>query len=506
MVARDDSVIRGSLIAALVVLVLSFALNVFLWMWGDTQAGTATDAKTQLSSTQNELRTLRDQADLMKAMLGFGGATEAERDELARSVADNPEMETILAQYQKDMTYFGQEVAPQDQNYPKLPDYLVNSLRSQSKVLADARQAVTKAEADRDQGVANAHAAQKVAEDAAEAAAKDLADAQQQFAEERKQKNLEMEKTVDELTKKNRDLNALNNAKDAMESQHKAKVAQLTATIESQRQELNRLRSDRFENFQGEITSVQGRSGGDVVMIDLGAADQLRPGVTFGVLDGDATRPEDAEVKATIRVTRIRNSHMADARVVERSGVGTPIIKGDKVYSPFWAPGRKVKIALVGNIDVDGDGEPDNEAVKSQIEAAGAEVVETQVVGDRVIGLDNSVRFLVEGERTELSATAGLGMQDLSDMNRQEQDQLKNEGILIAAAQEMGVTVIPTWKLDSYLKTIDDSLTTPLGSAARGTDFPPVKSGFRTGVGNPSLPAIYETQREAFERGNSIRP
>ena len=34
-----------------------------------------------------------------------------------------------------------------------------------------------------------------------------------------------------------------------------------------------------------------------------------------------------------------------------------------------------------------------------------------------------------------------------------------------------GVTVIPAWKLEAYLRTLEDSLTTPLGSAVRGEDF-----------------------------------
>ena len=40
-------------------------------------------------------------------------------------------------------------------------------------------------------------------------------------------------------------------------------------------------------------------------------------------------------------------------------------------------------------------------------------------------------------------------------------------------ARELGVTVIPAWKLQAYLRTLNDSLTTPLGSVASGDDFPP---------------------------------
>ncbi len=47
MVARDDSVIRGSLIACLIFLVLSLALNFFFYRWGDSKLREAATAKSR---------------------------------------------------------------------------------------------------------------------------------------------------------------------------------------------------------------------------------------------------------------------------------------------------------------------------------------------------------------------------------------------------------------------------------------------------------------------------
>ena len=64
----------------------------------------------------------------------------------------------------------------------------------------------------------------------------------------------------------------------------------------------------------------------------------------------------------------------------------------------------------------------------------------------------------------------------------------------------------PAWKLQSYLKTIDDTLTTPLGSAVRGSDFPPET---RPGT-NSRLPTdmaeMYKRQTEGVQQGNKILP
>lgn len=73
---------------------------------------------------------------------------------------------------------------------------------------------------------------------------------------------------------------------------------------------------------------------GNVVNIDLGYAVVLRAAVTFGVIDGDETRLQDAKVKANIQVTNTLGEHRAEARVVTLPEFRYPITPGDKIYSP----------------------------------------------------------------------------------------------------------------------------------------------------------------------------
>ena len=269
----------------------------------------------------------------------------------------------------------------------------------------------------------------------------------------------------------------------------------LQGTITTQKSELNRLRSDQFETTQGEVRYVA--RGGNVTTINLGSADALRPGVTFGVIDGDETRLRDAKVKATIQVTQIQGPHLAQARVVAFPEIKDPIIPGDKIFSPFWAPGRVVKIALAGNIDINGDGRPDNEALKGQIRAAGAIVAaELNPSGAVSSGkLDATIRFMVIGEEEDAGGDGNEdALQAIAAMSR-----VKTQ------AKELGLTVIPAWKLQNYLKTLNDTVTTPLGSATRGEDFPPEPYVSGNRLQNTGA-EIYNAPAKRMQNGNKVLP
>jgi hypothetical protein len=262
--------------------------------------------------------------------------------------------------------------------------------------------------------------------------------------------------------------------------------------VETQRQELTRLRSDRFENVQGEIDYVI--PPGRLVLINLGSADSLVVGVQFGVVDVNELNVEEAELKAQIQVEKILGNHSAQARVLGNPSYKNPLVRGDKLYSPFWAPGRKVRIALAGDIDITGDGRSNTDQLKTMIESAGAEVAATISASGVMEGkLDSSVRFLVVGEQPD-SATGPD-----ADANRNRA--MAEIGRLKAQATELGITTIPAWKLLEYLKGMNDSITTPLGAAARGADFAPLPATGMSGRNQSVvLPEIYRNQVEGQQK------
>ncbi|MGB1925000.1 MAG: hypothetical protein ACPHL6_00630 [Rubripirellula sp.] len=489
MVARDDSVIRGSLIACLIFLVLSLALNFFLWQSANTASADAASAGERLNAVQRDVSSKENQLQRLKSMLGIGGFSQAEIDEMKQNASEDPEMQVIEEQFAKDMSYFGVEIEAQNRNYPALPEFLVNALRNMNAQYGAARDDAVKIRADADADVENARALQSLAEQQLDQEKKNVATLTQQFDEDRARMNEDNEKNRDKLTKTSQDFDAFRQTARTEANQLVSKTKQMQSTIDTQKLQLNQLRADKFETTQGEIRYVV--AGGNVVTINLGSADALRPGVTFGVISGDETRLQDAKVKATIQVSQVQGPHLAQGRVVARPDISSPIIPGDKIFSPFWAPGRTVKIAIAGDIDIDGDGRNDNAAIKGQILAAGAEVTaEISSTGAVTGKLDPTIRFLVVG-------------QDPDATDDQNAAVIRTMGNVKARAAELGLTVIPAWKLEAYLKTIDDTVTTPLGSAVRGEDFPPETTIDSRRLPNDRAP-IYEAQQEGMQRGNRV--
>ena len=146
---------------------------------------------------------------------------------------------------------------------------------------------------------------------------------------------------------------------------------------------------------------------------------------------------------------------------------------------------------------VHGDGRPDNEALKGQIRAAGATVAAEITPAGSVSGkLDASIRFMVVGDDPELGN--GTGTEDDDNVAK-----IAAMGRIRAQASELGLTIIPAWKLQSYLRTLNDTLTTPLGSATRGTDFPP--EPYVSGSRLPSTGAgLYNAPAKRLQNGNKV--
>ncbi len=495
MVARDDSVIRGSLIACLIFLVLSLCLNFFLWRHGNTVATQEKNMGDRLRSVQEEVTNLTTQADRMKAMLGVGSFTQAQIDEMKENVSDDADMEQIEKDYSVAMSYFPAETEASERNYPKLPGYLASTIRKRNGEVTSSRTEEKKIKNKATADVAIAQKQQKLAETERDNANKERVKLSDQFDEDRDRMIKEKEDTKDKLVKKVKEYNSFRQQAVNETNKLTQKASQLQGTIDTQKFQLNELRSDQFETTQGEVRYVA--RGGNITTINLGSADALRPGITFGIIDADETRLKDAKVKATIQVTQIQGPHLAQARVVAFPEIRNPIIPGDKIFSPFWAPGRVIKIALAGDIDIDGDGRPDNEALKGQIRAAGATVAAEVTPAGSVSGkLDATIRFMVVGDDPELGN--GTGGDDDNNVAA-----IAAMGRIRAKASELGLTVIPAWKLQSYLRTLNDTLTTPLGSATRGSDFPPDQ--YSSGNRLPNTGAeLYNAPAKRIQNGNKV--
>lgn len=476
MAVRDDSVIRGSLIACSIFLFLSLVLNFLLWRMGDTASTEATAARDQLQEANNTVRRQNDQITYLKAVIGVGEVTEAQLESLAESgSAVDPDMEKVISDVQGALTYFGPEVDPSRKNLTALPEYLVGVIRERATQYDNVSTLLEQEKQQAAAEIANARTAQKTAEDLQKKAEQEKEALRAKFEEDRKAMNLAKDELQDVLTRQNQEHLKAKNQLDREIASLRKSEKDLLATVDLQRREINTLRNSEFEVAQGEVTYT--RAGDRLVQINLGAADALRNGVNFAVFDAEKTSVTDAEPKAMIEVVAVRGDHLAEARIIGDRLSTDPIIPGDKIFSPFWSPGRKVRIALAGDIDINNNGKGDEEDIRvltGLIEQAGAEVA--AVVGasggqQRRQKLDAGIRFLVVGERPEISA------QNLDpDAGNRAEQKLAQIGEIIDEARQLGITIIPADKLLGFLKTLDDSITVPLGNTARSGDFQPLPS------------------------------
>ncbi|MCC9601666.1 hypothetical protein LOC67_13995 [Stieleria sp. JC731] len=491
MAARDDSVIRGSLITCLIFLVLSLALNFILWSWGSGQAGAQLKVKDSLTNAQNELRDAQTRNDQLMKMVGGDQMTQSEFDAFKEMNSGDANFDTVAQQFFTDMQVYGQDVGIQDRHYGKLTDYFTDIIRDRNAQYSTARDEASKIRIQAETDVNAARSAQQKAEQERENLAKQLDDERTQFAAARNDMVTQMEQAKDSKRKSEINYQTLQQKSAAAQKKLGDQIANLETTIDAQKLQINELRgAGSFERVQGEVRYVL--RDGNIVSINLGSADALRRGVTFGVISRDDTsRLQDAKVKASIQVTRVLGPHLAEARVIGLPEISSPIIEGDAVYSPFWAPGRTVKIALAGPIDLDGDSKPDNAQLEGMVRAAGAEIADNGQQSGRI---DPSVRFLVVGESPKLGdADDARSAAIIADIGRAKE-----------RANQAGVTVIPAWKLEAFLKSIDDTLTTPLGSAARAEDNQPRSATGVTRRRPTDLPSIFTDQQERVQRGNAL--
>jgi len=123
-------------------------------------------------------------------------------------------------------------------------------------------------------------------------------------------------------------------------------------------------------------TVLRAVSGNEVVYIDLGKRDGVRPGMTFSVYSPIRGIPADGKGKATIEITDISET-TSQCQVTTRVPAD-PVLKGDVVANPVFDRARQFSFAVAGDFDLDFDGnieDPDGQEVVRLIQRWGGNVV-----------------------------------------------------------------------------------------------------------------------------------
>lgn len=229
-----------------------------------------------------------------------------------------------------------------------------------------------------------------------------------EFAKKDKELTAEKEKLAKELDER---------ATQADEAQKAAEKKQLDLEkVVTKKEQLNKSLKDKVEGYEqttfevsdGEIWWVN-QTGG-TVWINLGSADALPKQMKFSVWGQDENDVARTTSKAKIEVIKILDAHMAEARILEDS-ISDPILRGDKIFTSLWSPGRQEHFALAGFMDINGDGEDDRKTIKELIALSGG-VVDAELVENKVTDgkggkgqMTINTRYLVLGVEPKESKT-----------------------------------------------------------------------------------------------------
>jgi hypothetical protein len=214
---------------------------------------------------------------------------------------------------------------------------------------------------------------------------------------------------------------------------------------------------DRIETevADGKITSISTTTGR--IYLNVGRSDGLRPQVTFSVHGQNVANVAKARPKASIIVTRLLSDpHMAEARVVDED-IANPIIRGDRIFSPAWSPGRTIHFAFAGTIDMDGDGRSDMKRLRDLV-AVNNGIVDAwpDENGDMEGKIDTNTRYLVVGKAKLKNAAA-----------------IESRSTAIDKARENGVQQLSVTEFLDMMGWKNPRRTVRIGRGAKGSDFSP---------------------------------
>jgi len=469
MAARQDQGLVFTLIAFVILFIIAFVAAYVGWKsYGDSETHVAQlqDDLSQERSARTNFQTDNEQ------LLQWMGVGQFD------NIAD------VQKSFQDDMARYGATFSEDQRSYRKVVEYLAQenqaissreaSAKEQLKELKDRMLAL---ETENEKKVAQYQAQMNAAEqdaaaereqhrkdrDALEATKRKLQDnlAQQQAHYEKQfaEINARMKDLTRKLTKSER-------AKDNL-------LGQISKATES------------FEIPDGRVSWVN-QNG--TVWINLGAADALRPQISFSVFDADALDPAKAERKGSLEVTKILGDHMAEAQVTN-DNPHNPILTGDQIYSQVWHRGKKLHFALTGIIDLDGDGRNDMPLARNLIELNGG-VVDSYLGDDGTpVGeITVNTRYLVLGDYPENANEAAL-QEGWSHMSND--------------AKTNGVEVITIDKFLNQIGYAPDSRVVTLGPGARASDFPPRPEAGSESGRSQSSPFRMRSPNRASPRSNS---
>ena len=252
----------------------------------------------------------------------------------------------------------------------KTINQLEAQIKQQAKAIGQKNQLITKLKADYDAQL------QKLQ--------KELQDARAKFAAELAAKDQQLQRAMKEkdaiIVRREQEKAVLAQERDNLI----AELGKRDAIIAKQQQEIWRLKGKgRGKPGEAVLRKPDGKilrvlSEQQIVFIDLGKEDNVKPGLPFSVYSKETGIPKDGKPKATIVVVNVGPT-TSECRIVTPPK-DEPLVKGDLVANVVFDTSRTHHFVVAGEFDLYGEGRTDplgSRRVRKLIESFGGKVTDT---------------------------------------------------------------------------------------------------------------------------------
>jgi len=443
---------QGLIIALTVFVILSIALGVTTYYGFDGQTQLA-DQKKDAEQKRKVMEDSRNwegyKALLYKAYIGQPSKEDLEsladlrgkyeRSLIGKNEKDKQEVDDLTKKLETELGWdkatskplndYSRKVAALTAELAKTQALLAAEKNNTARALAEMEQQRAANNAEKDRLQAEFAKAKKEADDARNEKLAAVVDRQELI------KKIEAENT------------GLKSSNADTEKKFKASLEAKDNLIKGQQTVLQKFRDKEkpeslldFESPRGKIVSLDRR--GSMAYINLGSADGVKEQLTFSVFRTGGGLKEGRQRKGALEVVRVLDPHLSMARVTEVTDpLREPVTSGDLVYNPSCNPNQRQRVAVVGLVDLDGDGNDDSVQFIRSLEKQGVIVDEYLDMNDLTFkgpGMNIQTNYLIVGERPEITSyTSG------DTRTERLKEVLARMGDKQTEAVKLGVTVVP---------------------------------------------------------------
>jgi hypothetical protein len=352
------------------------------WVRANTFLAERDQMQQDLNQARTHLRSAEQDNQQLKRLIGF---------------APDATQQVIDDQYVRDTAVFGVGLDENQRSYREFCQLLFNTVQEKTAQVRNYQDGERKL-------LADLEAARQQAESIKQEADRTIAQAQRDLLETRERLNqvaaADDQQRRDLLRQLDEQRRNLARAEEDFRKQVSDKDLELRNVnihLDRAKRQLDDQNTQSFQVPDGAVTWVNQKTR--TAWIDLGRDDGLRPNITFRVYARGANNLEGTTSKGSIEVTSVRNGHTAEARILE-DDYRNPIMPGDLIASPVWNPGSPLHFALVGKMDITGDGIDNRTLVRNLIRQTGGVIDAEDSADGQVVGqISIHTRYLVEGDQ-----------------------------------------------------------------------------------------------------------